>query len=35
MVKGIFNRQEFSEMVKTVNLAKNKKTGSNIPNRGG
>jgi hypothetical protein len=33
--KGIFNKQEFLEMVKTVNLEMKKKTGRNITSQGG
>ena len=33
--KGIFTKEEFLEMVKTVNLEMKKKRGSNITNKGG
>jgi hypothetical protein len=33
--KGIFSKEEYLEMVKTVNLEMKKKRGSNIPNREG
>ena len=32
--KGIFSKEEFLEMVKTVNLEMKKKRGSNITNKG-
>jgi hypothetical protein len=33
--KGVFTKEEFLEMVKTVNLEMKKKKGSNITSQGG